>query len=159
MTTRSDQSHTEAPKDDDSSGGGLRKQLEKTLARNKELEANERTRAFTDAGFDTSKGLGKAISQVYEGDVTSEAILKFASDEYEFIPTAENQPVPHPQAAQIAVGQHQLDQVGNVAGSVTQTTRLERLQTARETGDMRAEGAIMAAQMQDMMDAQRPTQT
>jgi hypothetical protein len=155
MTTQDQQSNTEAPVDDgnDSSGGGLRKQLEKALAENKDMKAQARSAAFLQAGLDTSIGLGKAISQVYEGDATAEAVLAFATEEYGFVPTPEGG-TPHPQAAQIALGQHQLDQVGNVAGSVTQTTRLERLQTARETGDMKSEGAIMAAQMQDMMDAQ-----
>ncbi|RKZ89396.1 MAG: hypothetical protein DRQ39_00855 [Gammaproteobacteria bacterium] len=159
MTTQPDQSNTEAPEGDDTSGGGLRKQLEKALAENKDHKQKERTRAFTDAGFDTSKGLGKAISQIYEGESSAEAVLAFAETEYGHTPTASDGSQPHPQAAQIALGQHQLDQVGNVAGSMQQTTQPERLATARATGDFESEGAIMAAQMQAMMDAQaRPQQ-
>ena len=154
MTTQANQSQSEAPTDDDSSGGGLRKQLEKTIAENKTLKTRERTRAFTDAGFDTSTGLGKAISQVYDGESSKEAILEFASTEYGHTPTPSDAPQPHPQAAQIALGQHQLDQVGNVAGSITQTTRAQRLAEARASGNFEQQGAIMAAQMQEMMDRQ-----
>ena len=155
MTTRPDQSNTEAPEGDDSSGGGLRKQLEKALAQNKANETIIRSAAFEAAGIDTSKGLGKAISQVYDGDPTKDAILEFASKEYDHVPTPVGQQ-PHPQAAQIALGHAQLDQMGNVAGSVEQTTRRERLATAQVEGDFAAQGRIQSAQMQDMMDAQRP---
>ncbi len=154
MTTRTD-SNAGQPQDDgnDTSGGGLRKQLEKALADNKQLKAGERARAFTDAGLDTSVGLGKAISQVYEGEPTAEAVLAFATDEYGFVPTT-GAPAVHPQAAQIALGHQQLDQVGNVAGSLQESSRLERLQAASAEGNFGQTGAIKAAQMQDMMDRQ-----
>ena len=153
MTTQDIAETTETA--EETSGGGMRKQLEASLARTKELEAKERVRAFTDAGFDVETGMGKAISQVYDGEVSKEAILKFSSDEYGHTPsTAETVPPPHPQAAQIAVGQAQLDAVAGVAGSVAQTTRSERLAVARQTGDSNTEAAINAANMQDMMDRQ-----
>jgi len=154
MTT---QETTEATTEE-TSGGGLRKQLEAALAENKVMKADARDQAFESAGIDVSTGLGKAISQVYEGDATKDAILKFAADEYGHTPAAVAPPA-HPQADQIALGNAQLDQVGQVADSDTQTTRAERLSTARAAGNYEQEGAIMAAQMQDMMDRQsRPIQ-
>lgn len=145
-----------AATEEETSGKSMRRELEAQIAENKQLKADARNNAFSQAGLDTSRGLGKAIFQVYDGPATQEAILEFAQTEYEHVPSIDNAPPPHPQAAQIALGQHQLDQVGQVAGSVTQTTRNQRLAAARQAGDMAAEGAIMSAQMQDMMDAQRP---
>ena len=158
MTTRTDQETNEAASDDKSEGGGLRNQLEKSLARTKELEAEARTRAFQDAGLNTETGLGKAINQIYTGDNTKEAILAYASTEYGHVPQDPAAPAPHPQAAQIALGQHQLDQVGNVAGSVQQTTRGERLSAAEASGDFETQAAIKSAQMQEMVDRQNRPQ-
>lgn len=153
MTTEPDQSNTETPEGDETPGGGLRKQLEKALAKNKVNEAKIRTSAFKEAGIDTQTGLGKAIAQVYDGELDADAILEFAHTEYGHVPTPAGQQ-PHPQAAQIALGQSQLDQVGNVAGSIQQSTRAERLAEAQAKGDFGQIGAIQAAQMQDMMDRQ-----
>ena len=142
---------------EETAGGGLRKQLEAALAENKSMKADARDQAFVNAGIDTSTGLGKAISQVYEGDATKDAILKFAADEYGHMPEAAA-PTTHPRAAEIALGNAQLDQVGMVADSDTRTTRAERLNTARAAGNYEQEGAIMAAQMQEMMDRQNRPQ-
>ena len=142
---------------EETAGGGLRKQLEAVLAENKTMKADARNQAFDSAGIDVTTGLGKAIHQVYDGPATKDAILKFAADEYGHTPQAVAPPV-HPQAAEIALGHAQLDQVGQVADSDTQTTRAERLEIARAAGDFEQEGAIMAAQMQDMVDRQnRPS--
>ncbi|RLB68337.1 MAG: hypothetical protein DRH08_01250 [Deltaproteobacteria bacterium] len=157
MTTHDPTDAAEAA--DGETGKGLRAQLEASLSEVKTLKADARDRAFVDAGLDTSKGMGKAIAQVYDGDVSRDAILEFARTEYDYTPDDPNAAQPYPQAEQVALGQAQLDQVGNVSHSLTQSTRPERLAKARRAGDFESEGAIMGAQMQSMMDAQaRPQQ-
>jgi len=151
MTTQEAPTTEEAT--EETSGGGLRKKLTEANAKVKDLEAKERKRAFADAGFDVETGMGKAVARTYDGDPEKDSILKFALDEYGYQPAPAPE-VTHPQAEQISLGQAQLDQVGNVAGSEVRTTREERLVKARQDGDYGAEGAIMAAQMQDMMDRQ-----
>ena len=47
-----------------------------------EFEAKERTGIFTQAGLDTSKGVGKAVEMMYEGDLTVEGIQAYASEEF-----------------------------------------------------------------------------
>lgn len=43
-------------------------------------------KAFSDAGLDPTKGLGKAIAQNYDGDPDAEAIKTFAQEEYDWEP-------------------------------------------------------------------------
>ena len=157
MTTRTEEPTDQGDKKT-TEGGGLRIKLDEANAENKQLKADARLRAFSDAGLDTGTGLGKAISQIYTGANTKDAILAFAQTEYGHTPQDPAAPAPHPKAAQIALGQHQLDQVGNVAGSVQQTTRGERLAAAQASGDHETQAAIMSAQMQEMVDRQNRPQ-
>ena len=47
-----------------------------------EFEAKERIDVFNKAGLDTSKGVGKAVDMMYEGDLTIEGIQAYASEEF-----------------------------------------------------------------------------
>ena len=46
------------------------------------FEEQAKVTVFKDAGLDTTQGIGKAISQVYKGDLNVEAIKTFAAEEY-----------------------------------------------------------------------------
>ena len=46
------------------------------------FKAQAKVSVFKDAGLDTTQGIGKAISQVYSGDLNVEAIQTFAAEEY-----------------------------------------------------------------------------
>ena len=47
-----------------------------------EYEGKERHEVFNKAGLDTTKGVGKAVEMMYEGDMTVEGIQQYASDEF-----------------------------------------------------------------------------
>ena len=47
-----------------------------------EYEEKERVQIFKDAGLDLSKGIGKAVDKLYEGDLTVEGIQQYASEEF-----------------------------------------------------------------------------
>ena len=47
-----------------------------------DFEAKERTDIFNKAGLDTSKGVGKAVEMMYEGDLSVEGIQAYASEEF-----------------------------------------------------------------------------
>ena len=46
------------------------------------FEVDKKEQVFKEAGFDTTQGLGKAISQVYKGDMEVESLQSFAKEEY-----------------------------------------------------------------------------
>jgi hypothetical protein len=46
------------------------------------FEVAKKEQVFKEAGFDTTQGLGKAISQVYKGDMEVESLQSFAKEEY-----------------------------------------------------------------------------
>ena len=47
-----------------------------------EYEAKERTQVFQLAGLDTTKGVGKAVDMMFEGELTVDNIKTYATEEY-----------------------------------------------------------------------------
>ena len=127
---------------------GLRAQLETALSENKDLKAKDRDRAFTDAGLDITKGVGKAVYKEYDGDMTKDAILGYATEEYSY---EAGEGVVHPQAEAIAQGQAALDQVGQTAGSVVPPTQSDELAKAEAEGDYATTLAIKGQRVADSL--------
>ena len=75
------------------------KKLETELALYKDKEIDS---VFGTIGLSTDKGFGKALKQVYDGPVNTEAITQFAKEEYGFEPagTVEDVTQPSPESAQ-----------------------------------------------------------
>ena len=60
----------------------MREKVELYEGKIAEFEAKERNQVFQSAGLDTTKGVGKAVEMMYEGDMTVEGIQAYASQEF-----------------------------------------------------------------------------
>ena len=60
----------------------MREKLDLYEGKIAEFEAKERNQVFQSAGLDTTKGVGKAVEMMYEGDMTVEGIQAYASEEF-----------------------------------------------------------------------------
>ena len=60
----------------------MREKLNLYEAKIAEYEGKERQEVFKKAGLDTTKGVGKAVEMMYEGDLTVEGIQQYASEEF-----------------------------------------------------------------------------
>jgi hypothetical protein len=60
----------------------MREKLDLYEGKIAEFEAKERKQVFQSAGLDTTKGVGKAVEMMYEGDLTVEGIQQYASEEF-----------------------------------------------------------------------------
>ena len=60
----------------------MREKLSLYEAKIAEYEGKERQEVFKQAGLDTTKGVGKAVEMMYEGDLTVEGIQQYASEEF-----------------------------------------------------------------------------
>ena len=60
----------------------MREKLDLYEGKIAEFEAKERKQVFQSAGLDTTKGVGKAVEMMYEGDMTVEGIQAYASEEF-----------------------------------------------------------------------------
>ena len=143
----------ETPEIPDDDPKGLRAQLNAALAENKDLKADRREAAFAEAGFDVTKGLGKAIDKEYTGVLTSEAVLAYAETEYGHVNEAVSA---HPEAGQITAAQERLDQAGQTAGSIpVAPTEAGALAQAEADGDYATTMAIKGNQVAEMMRGNR----
>lgn len=137
-TTGAPEAEVEEPK---SEGAGLRAQLEAALAENKRLKEKDQRDAFTAAGFDPDKELGKAMWKEYEGEATPEAVRAYAQTEYGWQP-------PNPAidtSQQITTEQGRLDAAAVTAGSIApQLPDAQALAKAEAEGDWTTAGAIKA---------------
>ena len=61
----------------------MREKLNLYEAKIAEFEGKERQEVFNKAGLDTTKGVGKAVEMMYEGDLTVEGIQEYASQEFQ----------------------------------------------------------------------------
>ena len=129
---------------------GLRKIVDGLNAELKAYKDRERETVWKDAGFDTDSGIGKAIFQVYDGEVSIEAITKFAFEEYGHDVSVKEETV-HPQAQQIAEAQQRVDDLTSTAGSVADVTQVDALAKAEAEGDYTTTMAIKGQQIADMM--------
>lgn len=60
----------------------MREKLNLYEAKIAEYEGKERHEVFNKAGLDITKGVGKAVEMMYEGDMTVEGIQQYASEEF-----------------------------------------------------------------------------
>jgi hypothetical protein len=60
----------------------MREKVELYESRIAEFEAKERQQVFQQAGLDTTKGVGKAVEMMYEGELSIEGIQGYASQEF-----------------------------------------------------------------------------
>ena len=60
----------------------MREKLSFYEGKSAEYESKERQEVFKQAGLDTTKGVGKAVEMMYEGDLTVEGIQEYASQEF-----------------------------------------------------------------------------
>jgi len=70
--------------EEDSSDGikQLREEYKKLKAENKEFKANAMNNALSSLGLTADKGLGKAVTKLYDGEVTVDAIKDFVAQEF-----------------------------------------------------------------------------
>ena len=69
---------------DDFSGGlaELRAEYKKLKAENKELRTDAMGTALSSLGLEADKGIGKAVSKMYDGPISVDAIKAYASEEF-----------------------------------------------------------------------------
>ena len=80
--TEEQELNSEAEVSEDKNWKAMREENKALKEKLEVFEAQAKVSVFKDAGIDTTQGIGKAISQVYSGDLNVEAIQTFAAEEY-----------------------------------------------------------------------------
>tara|TARA_R110002012_G_C11632089_1_gene609893 strand:+ start:319 stop:804 length:486 start_codon:yes stop_codon:yes gene_type:complete len=108
--------------------------------------------AVTEIGLDPNAGFGKALKQVYKGEVNQDSLLDFAKQEYGYEPTGvlEQAPQPVQEAVIQSDARARVEALESSSQSVVPKDASEVLQKVAESGNtkdsIRAKLNIMEAQ-------------
>ena len=72
----------ETQEEDNNAIKQMRDRIKELEGVEKELTAFKSDFVFKEAGFDTSSGQGKALKDLYKGDLEADAIKAFAAEQY-----------------------------------------------------------------------------
>ena len=102
---------------DDSTDGikQLREEYKKLKAENKQFKANAMNTALGSLGLSADKGIGKAVTKLYDGDLTVEAIQEFVAQEFGEVSSSEQpsqQPVVNSNVVEAQSRVEQLNKIG-----------------------------------------------
>ena len=92
----------------------LREEYKKLKAENKQFKANAMNAALGSLGLEADKGIGKAVTKLYDGEATVEAIKEFVAQEFGEVSNSE-QPSAAPEVTNNVVeAQSRVDQLNNI---------------------------------------------
>ena len=116
MEENTQQDTTEEVVDESTDGiKQLREEYKKLKAENKQFKANAMTSALSSLGLEPDKGIGKAVTKLYDGDLTVEAIQEFVAQEFGEVSSSEQpsqQPVVNSNVVEAQSRVEQLNKIG-----------------------------------------------
>ena len=92
----------------------LREEYKKLKAENKQFKANAMNNALSSLGLQADKGIGKAVTKLYDGEVTVDAIKEFVAQEFGEVSSSE-QPSAAPEVTNNVVeAQSRVEQLNKI---------------------------------------------
>tara|TARA_R100000278_G_C5435378_1_gene151727 strand:- start:53 stop:535 length:483 start_codon:yes stop_codon:yes gene_type:complete len=132
---------------------GLREQLKKEQARRKEAESQLVGLTLSELGLKRDEGLGKAVTQLYDGPIDKESISKFVSEEFNYVPNQDVSEAPVEQvtkAQQVNTSEARVQQLNQVAGHVQSTSLEDQFIDIMNTGNTKQTIAAKLAMMDNI---------
>ena len=101
---------------DDKAIAQLRDEYKRLKAENKAYKQNVMNSALQSIGLEADKGIGKAVTKLYDGEMNSESIAQFVQEEFgEGVANVTNEPVQEPTVADNVVqAQSRVEQLNKV---------------------------------------------
>jgi len=101
---------------DDNAIAQLRDEYKRLKAENKAYKQNVMNSALQSIGLEADKGIGKAVTKLYDGEMNSESIAQFVQEEFgEGVANVTNEPVQEPTIADNVVqAQSRVEQLNKV---------------------------------------------
>jgi len=101
---------------DDNAIAQLRDEYKRLKAENKAYKQNVMNSALQSIGLDADKGIGKAVTKLYDGEMNSDSIAQFVQEEFgEGVANVTNEPVQEPTVADNVVqAQSRVEQLNKV---------------------------------------------
>ena len=118
----------------------------------KEYKTVQMDNAIQSAGFDPASGQGKALKDLYKGDLEADAIKAFAAENYgwgEDAPAVQEQEA---QKARVVTSQDSLDAVTQASVPVEPADVNDQIAQAQQDGDWQTSSALKAEKLKALMN-------
>ena len=113
----------------------MRERIKELEGVEKEFKSVQQDKVIQEAGFDPSSGQGKALKDLYKGDLEVDAIKAFAAEQYgwgEEAPAVQEQEA---QKARVVTSQDSLDAVAQASVPVEPANVNDQISQAMQDGD------------------------
>ena len=130
----------------------MRERIKELEGVEKEFKSVQQDKVIQEAGFDPSSGQGKALKDLYKGDLEVDAIKAFAAEQYgwgEEAPAVQEQEA---QKARVVTSQDSLDAVAQASVPVEPADVNDQIAQAMQDGDWQKSSALKAEKLKDLTD-------
>jgi hypothetical protein len=108
--------------------------------------------AIKDAGFDPSSGQGKALKDLYKGEMDSDSIKQFASENYGWGASPDQVTEQEAQRSRVITSQDSLDTVIEASVPVEPVGIDDQINQAQSDGDWQTSSALKAEKLKTLME-------
>ena len=130
----------------------MRERIKELEGVEKEFKSVQQDKVIQEAGFDPSSGQGKALKDLYKGDLEVDAIKAFAAEQYgwgEDAPAVQEQEA---QKARVVTSQDSLDAVAQASVPVEPADVNDQISQAMQDGDWQTSSALKAEKLKALME-------
>ena len=130
----------------------MRERIKELEGVEKEFKSVQQDKVIQDPGFDPASGQGKALKDLYKGDLEVDAIKAFAAEQYgwgEEAPAVQEQEA---QKSRVVTSQDSLDAVAQASVPVEPADVNDQISQAMQDGDWQTSSALKAEKLKALMD-------
>ena len=130
----------------------MRERIKELEAVEKEFKSVQMGNAIKDAGFDPSSGQGKALKDLYKGEMDSDSIKQFASENYGWGASPDQVTEQEAQRSRVVTSQDSLDTVIEASVPVEPVGIEDQINQAQADGDWQTSSALKAEKLKTLME-------
>lgn len=142
----------ENTQDDNNAIKAMRERIKELEGVEKEYKSVQMGNAIKDAGFDPSSGQGKALKDLYKGEMDSDSIKQFASENYGWGASPDQVTEQEAQRSRVITSQNSLDTVIEASVPVEPVGIDDQINQAQSDGDWQTSSALKAEKLKTLME-------
>ena len=142
----------ENTQDDNNAIKAMRERIKELEGVEKEYKSVQMGNAIKDAGFDPSSGQGKALKDLYKGELDSDSIKQFAADNYGWGASPDEVTEQEAQRSRVVTSQNSLDTVIEASVPVEPVGIDDQINQAQSDGDWQTSSALKAEKLKALME-------
>ena len=142
----------ENTQDDNNAIKAMRERIKELEGVEKEYKSVQMGNAIKDAGFDPSSGQGKALKDLYKGEMDSDSIKQFASENYGWGASPDQVTEQEAQRSRVITSQDSLDTVIEASIPVEPVGIEDQINQAQADGDWQTSSALKAEKLKALME-------